>query len=156
MKKIILFSLVLISNICSAEVIFDTDDELTNLGIIDENYKYVDLKKATWYFKTITNNMASMIPVKLNQHIEIADVFFSPFYAATSYRLTNDLDQNRLEAFKLDILSNEQLDELCKISFQFKFFYANDFKYEIFYKTIDDKILAKVILDKRKCKIKNE
>jgi len=151
-KRLFLYSLFLISSICNAGINLDADDELTKLEIIDNNYKYIDLNKATTYFKTATNNMAKMLPVQINQNIEITDVFFSPFYSVTSFRLVKNIDQTHLEFFKSDILSKEQLEDLCTASYKFNFFYANDYKYEIVYKSTNNEIITKIILDKQKCK----
>ncbi|RZF55981.1 hypothetical protein EXE30_04070 [Acinetobacter halotolerans] len=153
MQKILIVSILLTFSLnVIANVNFNADDELKELGIIGQDFEYIDLELATEFFKTGSEEAASSFPYKSNDVVEIVSAFMTPYYSSVTIRPLLEQSEEE-EKEMIDFMRTEEsLQEWCKELFKFNYMMVNDHQVELFYINKVGEEFGLVMLNNKTCR----
>lgn len=152
MKKLVLiFALLTIGNNLNAVTMAKTqvDLELMQLGIIGEDYKFTD--KASEFFKQNNIRIKNILPLQVNQYVELISEYRTLDGLTQTYRVLEDLTPDK----RIDLINSLTTDEIimkgCDRDYDPEFLIANNY---FIHQTFVDKWyveLYKIKYDKNIC-----
>jgi len=152
LRFLITLLLLAISHSTLANNNFDADGGLIKLGIIGQDFKYIDLDQAIEFFKIGNEGAKSTFPYKANDYIEIIEGSTSPFYTSITLKVLVKPpieDENEVIDF---IKTDEGIQIWCDGVFYPKYMKVNNHQYEIFYIIKIGKKEKLILLNNEKCK----
>ncbi|KIE87476.1 hypothetical protein [Acinetobacter pittii] len=151
-KNLIASLLFAISHSTVANNNFDADSELIKLGIIGQDFKYIDLDLATEFFKIGNRGAENVFPYKANDYVEIISGSTSPFYSSITLKvLVKPPLEDESEVFEF-IKSDEGIQIWCDGVFKTKYMRANNHQYELFYINKLGEKVKLILLNNGNCK----
>lgn len=129
----------------------EMEQEMYDLGVVDDSGKYKDIELAGKYFRVIAETTSASLPVKVNKDIEILSIFVTPYYSNYSYRVSRSLDDSERVLVASKMLSEESIAESCRDIFNERVYRVNNHTIELNYMDADSKKLVTVTLNNRTC-----
>lgn len=153
MKKLLLIFMLLMTNSYAEDMNFNVygDIALQKMGLIDEDYKYTDIKAVAEFFRDGSNKIAISLPLMLNNEIEVTAVLYTPYQAMFSYTLQDNLDEYQIKAFNGMLYSPESIKNYCNTTYVSKFLKANGFVAIYDYNDLTGKDIGRVTIRPSMC-----
>ncbi|WP_436897751.1 hypothetical protein [Acinetobacter gyllenbergii] len=130
---------------------WDLDQQLKVLGLVDENYKFINSKKAEDFFNFYFPKPNRSLPYSTNDVVEIIQDFNSPYYTSVTFRDLLELTKEEEQDFTSYMNDKEVIQQLCKDLFGYKYMKANNHNYDIFYTNVRGDALTSINLNNKKC-----
>lgn len=149
MTRILITSMLLA---LSFNVTANTDDELKELGIIGQDFKFIDLERATEYFKKSTENYSNSIGYKSNELVKITSSSTTPYYSSVTFSPAADISEAEEKDLADFISTKDSYQVWCKELYNAKYMGVNDHKVEVSYKNKIGETLGSVTLNNETCR----
>lgn len=149
MTRILIASMLLA---LSFNVTANTDDELKEQGIIGQDFKFIDLDRATEYFKKSTEKTSKSVVYKSNELVKITSASATPFYSSVTFSPALDISETEEKDLADFISTKDSYQVWCKELYNSKYMGVNDHKVEVFYKNKVGETLGSVILNNETCR----
>lgn len=149
MTRILIASMLLA---LSFNVTANTDDELKELGIIGQDFKFIDLDRATEYFKKSTEKVSNSLTYKSNELVKITSASTTPYYSSVTFSPAVDISEAEEKDLANFISTKESSQVWCKELYNAKYMGVNDHKVEVFYKNKVGETLGSIILNNQTCR----
>ncbi|CAM4282312.1 hypothetical protein F901_03487 [Acinetobacter dispersus] len=153
MTRILIASMLLAFSLnVTANSDFNTDDELKKLGLVGQDFKFIDLDRATDFFKNATEKVSSSWAYKSNELVKITSASTTPHYSSVTFSPTADVSESE-EKDLVDFMSTREAVQVwCKELFNSKYMGVNDHKVEVLYKNKVGATLGNVVLNNQTCR----
>lgn len=135
--------------------LYDIENALVDSGILNQEYKFKDHRKASELFRNMNNNLALSFPVMINKEIEIKGALFTPYNANVIYKNYSSFSVEEVEAYQGYIYSYDNVNYHCKDIYETNFFEANDYSLNITILDIDDNEISHIKIDHKICDLYN-
>ncbi|USA48136.1 hypothetical protein NDN11_08515 [Acinetobacter sp. C26M] len=153
MTKILIASILLAFSLnVTANGDFNADDELKELGIVGQDFKFIDLDRAIDFFNKAKEKASSSLTDKSNELIKITAASMTPHYSSVTLSPTLDLSEAEEKDLADFISTKEGFQVWCKELFNFKYMGVNDHKVEVLYKNKVGETLGNIILNNKNCR----
>jgi|GEM_PF-3831136 len=150
MKLISFFVLISISFYSYGEKT-KQDQEMLHYGLIDKDFKYINIKEVADYFRYITNSNSMSLPVMFNSEEELIGMVLTPFNAVYSYKLHRNLSKKEIKTYAQLYNNPKRIISLCTQSFNNEFQWANNVIVKFKYIDLSGQFITEVRLDKEAC-----
>ena len=121
-----------------------TDKAFLESGIVDSNYKFIDIEGAKLAFRELSNNFAGTLPIQINSETSIISVVMTPNYLIFGYKFLIDLDIPQKIEMKNYLHSKEHRDVVCANVFTSRYMIANNNVIALDYYDISNKRIAMI------------
>lgn len=128
------------------------DQEMLNLGLIDNDFKYINIKEVADYFRYIANSNSMSLPVMLNSEEEIIGMVLTPFNAVYSYKLHRNLSNKGIKTYAQLYNNPKRITSLCTQNFNNEFQWANNYIVMFQYIDLSGKFITEARLDTEVCR----
>lgn len=136
----------------SALAITDTDQQLLEYGIVDDNFVYQDIDAAGIFFQSIAKQVAVSLPQRVSSDLEWNSNVITPYSSFSTYRYLFDI--NNEEAKEMMELASEPsfINEMCKTYYLDEFLKANNYQITYTYLDVDYKHVYNFKMSKDVCR----
>ena len=152
MKKLFLTTMFIItSSVAHAES--EIDDTLKSMGIIDDNYLYLNTALAADFFRLLNDDQAQSPPANTNKSIKIESVEMTPYSGRMSTTYTIPLNTDEKSQLIQDLSSIEMLQNFCVATFiPYRYMAANNVTFSYLYYDQDQKPLISIMMNNDSCR----
>lgn len=119
----------------AALAITETDQELLDYGIVDEDFIYQDLEAAGSYFQGIADRQAVSLPQKTSSELEWISNSMTPYNATLTYKYNFEIDSESEKILKKAARDPAFVNDMCKTYYTDRFLKANN--YQVLYVYVD-------------------
>lgn len=146
-----LFIMFLMMHTTNAGVFQKIDKLLLEENIVNQDYVYIDEKRAYQVFRIMGNTVAASLPVSLNSYTEATSAILTPYMISYYYTIDLDSSDESIEEIRENLAADYYIKNLCDNMFDAKFQKANDFVFNGFFRDTEGASISHVVLNKEIC-----
>lgn len=131
----------------------DVDQTLKSIGLVDENYVYIDDEAlVTEFFRYTTNQYAQSLPTNLNSFIQMYSAMMTPYLGNFEAIYTIPFNDEDKAAIAQELSSKEVLQNACiDYYIPHEFMLANNYTLIYSYSDQNFRPIAKVTMTLESC-----
>lgn len=121
------------------------------LGILDSEFKYMDMKLANKIFKNANDRTAKLMPYRPNDLIEFTSITMSPYRTIINFSNTLGVLEINQNKFAQYLKTQESVKDWCDEHFKYRYMRVNNLKVEVNFQDRAGKTLESITLDRETC-----
>lgn len=121
------------------------------LGIIDSEFKYMDMNLANKVFKNANDRTAKLMPYSPNNLIEITSITMTPYRTIINFSNTFGVSEDNQNKFAQFLKTQESVKDWCGEHFKYRYMRVNNLKVEVNFQDRTGKTLESITLDRETC-----